>query len=410
LEAGEEASYASEEECVQAFMAVFGEAVRCRMRSIGHVSAMMSGGLDSASIAAMVRRLLPEFPGKQLHTYSAISDQPETCAESQCILSLAEDMGNNAHFVSVPSFTGMLNVHDLVETAWPKAHPVDNSILLPAMMCLAASRDGHRVMLHGAGGDLATYVPANHPAYLLRAGQWLDAWRACKSASRNNTYLRGVSPGRLLLRNIWHAYSPPRIRYWAGRLRELKPESPLSANLINRDLAKRMRLLERRSTEYVPLQEPQNAHIRAMMGPYGFVMGLSGFEHVAGRYGVEMRDPWSDRRLAEFWLRLPLKYKLWDGWTKYLVRSGFAPDLAPLVRWRQGKEHVGWNFSSRLMDESRDFVAQVLENDLQTLAPYADVEAVRRMYAKYCAVNGYVKQSRIYDIITLIIWLKRVFR
>jgi asparagine synthase (glutamine-hydrolysing) len=104
LEPGEESVYASDRECEEAFLAVFGEAVRCRMRSKGPVAAMMSRGMDSASIAAMVKGLLPEMSGKEFHTYSAIADDPSTCVESQCIQSLTRDLGNRVHFVSVYQF------------------------------------------------------------------------------------------------------------------------------------------------------------------------------------------------------------------------------------------------------------------------------------------------------------------
>ena len=85
------------------------------------------------------------------------------------------------------------------------------------------------------------------------------------------------------------------------------------------------------------LLDIQQTHIRVLQPPHGIASSLAGYERVAGQYGVELRDPWSDKRVVEFWLRLPLKYKVRNGWTKYLVRSTFAPDLAPEVRWRLGK-------------------------------------------------------------------------
>ena len=246
LEPGEESVYASDQECQEAFLAVFGEAVRCRMRSAGPVAAMMSGGLDSAGIAAMVKRLLPEMPGKEFHTYSAIFDHPETCVESQCIQSLTKDLGANAHFVSVPSFQGMASVEDLIDIAWSKAHPTDNSILLPMMMCQAASRNQHRVVLNGVSGDLTMYVPNRYPAYLMRDGQWRQAWQECRAASRNNTYLRGSSPLKLWLLNAGTAYLPGKLKPLARRLRG--QGSPLAHSVIKPAFAQKLQLAERLRT------------------------------------------------------------------------------------------------------------------------------------------------------------------
>src|SRR3569832_2649330 len=134
------------------------------MRSLGDASAMMSGGIDSASIAAAVRRVLPEMPGKEFHSYSAFSDEPSTCPESRCIQSLTKELGSKAHFVSVPSFSGMLDAHDVAEVAWSMPHPLESSILLPEMMCFAARRGGHRVILCGASGDITMDVPNRYVA------------------------------------------------------------------------------------------------------------------------------------------------------------------------------------------------------------------------------------------------------
>ncbi len=408
----EEAKYASDEDCQEAFLNVFGEAVRCRMRSTGHVSAMVSGGLDSASIAAMVRRLLPEMAGKEFHTYSAISDHPETCVESQCIQSLTTGLGDNVHLVSVPSFTGILSVQDLIDTAWSKAHPVDNSILLPAMMCLAASRDGHRVMLHGMGGDLTMHVPIWYIAYWLKAGQWLHAWSECEAASRNNNYLIGVSPFKLMLRNIYFAFVPQPISRLVRRLRESAAQPPLANSMINPDFAKRLNLLERmrKRSQKIGRLLPgyQQELVRILLPPHGIGSGLTGYDRVAGRYGVEFRDPWSDKRVVEFWLRLPLKYKIRNGWTKYLVRTSFADELSPNVRWRLGKEHLGWNFASRLMKETHAMASRIIEQEIEGIDKYVDARVVWEKYGKCCEPNGDAEWEGVYDISTLVLWLKRI--
>ena len=111
----------------------------------------------------------------------------------------------------------------------------------------------------------------------------------------------------------------------------------------------------------------------------GIVLGLTGYEHMAGRYGVELRDPWADKRVVEFFLRLPLRYKVRDGWTKYLVRTAFGTELEAKVRQRLGKEHLGWHFASRLMTETAAFViANPGDTTWKgTLGDYVDLDAVR---------------------------------
>ena len=54
----------SDNEYAEAFRDIFKEAVRCRLRSAFPVGSMLSGGLDSSSIACMARQLLSQNGGK----------------------------------------------------------------------------------------------------------------------------------------------------------------------------------------------------------------------------------------------------------------------------------------------------------------------------------------------------------
>lgn len=410
LKPGDEDMYTSDQECEEAFLAVFQEAIRCRMRVAGHVGAMMSGGMDSASIGAMVRRTLPEMPAKEFHTYSAIADNPEACAESRCIKTLTESCATRAHFVSVPSFDGMVSVGDLIDTAWSKAHPCDNSIVLPAMMCLAAARQGDRVLLHGVSGDLTMHVPNRYPAHLMRGGQWRRAWEECRGASRNNTYVRGTSPFSLFLLNAWSAKVPGETRRLARSL--FTKRAPLAQSAINPDFVARIRLQDRLSLPEPAEKRPHDADIRQahaqmLCSTKGVMLGLAGYDRVAARHGVELRDPWADRRVLEFFVRLPLKYKVRDGWTKFIARKAFAPDLDAHVLWRSDKEHLGWNFVARLMEESHPFVSTTLEQNRRLLEEYVDLRAIRPRN-DHGRLKGGADPELMYDATVLALWLRRV--
>lgn len=412
LQPQEENTFTSAEECQQAFLDVFGEAVRCRMRSSGTVSAMMSGGLDSASIMAMVKRLQPELHGQEFHTFSAISDAPESCVETQCIQSLTRNLGNNAHFVSVPSFSGMLNIQDLVDAGWSKAHPVDNSMLLSLLMILAAKRAGHRVMLHGMGGDLTTYVPNYYIAALLKAGKFNDAWKACRATNRNHTYLRETPPLRLLLSNSLLAFTPSSLKQFVRSLRGRAAHTPWTETLINPAFADRLhldnRLRRARQPADLSIAGMQQSHIQILSPPHGITSGLSGYNRLSGRYGLELRDPWSDLRVVNFFLRLPLKYKIRDGWTKHLVRTSFAADLGPQISRRNTKEHLGWQIVFRLLEETQDLVLHAMEEQLDVAEQYINVDAARSLNAKTDNRKSFDERMNVYDIMTLILWLQRI--
>lgn len=402
---------ASEEACLNAFEAVFAEAVRCRMRSLGDVAAMISGGMDSAGLAVMAKRVLSEIPGKAVHTYSAIADVPDHCAESQRILGLTRPFEQNAHFVSVPSFTGMLDVRDLLEADKTNLHPV-NTLLLPAMMCMAASRHGHRVMLHGAGGDITMHTPYRYMAHWLRKGQWRTAWAECQYASRNHTYLQGRSPLRLLLENLGAAYAPRFIKRIIRAMRWVRSPSPLADSMINPAFAQRVGVARRmkKAALAVPLRfsEIQAIHVNTIQATYGLVLGLSEYDRVAGRYGMEARDPWSDKRVAEFWVNLPLEYKVRQGWTKYLARTYFGAMLPKEAVWHSGKEHLGGFFYSRLIQENKGASCLALEQGVEQASHYFDRGSVTVKCQAFCERNDESAGQMVYDIITIKNWLKRI--
>ncbi|MFQ5652171.1 MAG: asparagine synthase-related protein, partial [bacterium] len=57
-------------------------------------------------------------------------------------------------------------------------------------------------------------------------------------------------------------------------------------------------------------------------------------------YSIETRFPFMDHRLVEFWFKLPIVYKMHDGWTKYIARKAFNGRLPDTITWR--KDKMGW--------------------------------------------------------------------
>jgi hypothetical protein len=78
------------------------------------------------------------------------------------------------------------------------------------------------------------------------------------------------------------------------------------------------------------------------------------------------------------------------------------------VRWRLSKEHLGWNFATRLMRESDELLAQTLEQHLSVLERFVDVKAVNALFAEYGTRDGFMERMNVYDIIVLALWVRRI--
>lgn len=119
--------------------------------------------------------------------------------------------------------------------------------------------------------------------------------------------------------------------------------------LLHTDLAERVNLAARRATfarlrSPVPLPQAQQ---RAEAAVHTFpVVGRERYDRVASALGIEPRDPFTDPRVATFCLRLPEAQVGGNGWHKLILRQAMAGLLPDEVRWRMGKEHLGWSFTN----------------------------------------------------------------
>ena len=108
--------------------------------------------------------------------------------------------------------------------------------------------------------------------------------------------------------------------------------------------------------------------------------GLELFDRVMARFGVEGRYPFFDRRLAEYCIALPADQKLADGYSRIVARRAMEGIIPPEIQWRAGKGKPGLHIIPALR-ASRAVLDDLFLRDPSVLAPYVDVDVLRRMYA-----------------------------
>jgi asparagine synthase (glutamine-hydrolysing) len=409
----DEKQYDNDQECEAAFLDVLGSAVQSRLRMNDHPAAIISGGMDSGSISAMLRRLLPEQRGGRFHSYSLIADDLASSLESRCIQSMTQRRGVIANTVSVPSFSGMLSVEDLAKVVWKKAHPIDNSIMVVSSMCFAAVGNGHRVLLHGVSGDLTMGNPAMYVAPLLRSFQWRAGWQECNAAAQNYTHLQDYSALQILFKNALVAFTPSVVKNQWRQIRRRVKGVKTETDLLNPEFARKLDVPNRlglKAAQYRSIAGSgyRHEHAASVFSETGVLSGLSGYQRTAAKFGVEMRDPWADKRVLEFFLHLPMNQLVRNGWTKYLARSTFERDLGKQVVWRNDKEHLGWMLFRPLMEESKEFIEHSMNDELNLIEDYVDTSKVRDSYALYKQNKDPEKIMFVYNMMTLIQWIKRI--
>lgn len=349
LTPGPSLSFSSDEEYAVQFLKVFTEAVRCRLRGAGRVASMLSGGMDSGAIVAVASQLMASEGKEKLTTLSAVGPNTENCIETSTIHAALGMPGLEPHLINYANLEGL--ACELRQLAEASEEPFDGSMTLVRALYIKARDLGVKVVLDGAGGDLVLNE-GSQVARLLRRGQWREARDAAKSLEQ----FFGIENFRIkiLLASAWRAFVPATVRGWwrACRLHSgLLYRKRIS--IISPDFAKKTDLSSRisefeRTFPYRAQSLPEE-RANALTHP-NLAVARERYDRVAGSLGIEPRDPFLDLRVVNFALSLPGEQLLGDGWPKIIVRRALRHKLPDTVRWRRGKQHLGWAFTEALFE------------------------------------------------------------
>ena len=315
LPMSEPRQYKRPSECVEQFRELVDRAVADRLR-MNSAAVLMSGGLDSPTVAASARRMLSRNGATcGLRAYTEVFDSLIPHEERRYAGLVAEALRIPIEF-QVSDEPGLRERPSGGETEWPE--PVHSPWSDSGIGQLRQVAVRNRVALTGYGGDpgLSCFLSV-HFLQLLKnrqVGQALvDALRYFSAEGRFS---------RMYLRKRW--------QIWFGG----KNQDPQYPAWLNQDLEKRFGLKQRweslthsparngasRSTAYKSITDPLWADLFE-----GYDPGVTGVL-------VEVRHPFFDLRLMNFLLALPALPWCSD---KELLREasrGILPDAVRLRR------------------------------------------------------------------------------
>lgn len=382
----------------EAFLDVFTEAVRVRLRSPDPVAAMLSGGMDSGSVAAVAAPLLQQAGASPLKTFSAIDTDP-ACKESQAVRDTLCTIPHIApQLVSLGERESFRD--EVARLTREGSDPFDGHMAMIRALFLAARRDGVKVMLDGVAGD-TTLPTGDMIAYHLSKGRVWQAWREARAQERFwSGQLNAAKAFRSAVRRTFvpgWIQAPRQWRWQEAEVQRAARDSLVSPALAARvDMAERRRINERHVS--VGLGCDSHSQARRMLHPY-VVVGRERYDRVAGQFGIEPRDPFMDERVLEFCLTLPVEQIHADGWAKLILRRAMAGRLPDSVRWKMGRDHVGWRFTETCTDLDLLDATAVSE-----LGSYVKMRNVPGHRALHCSTDGLVSET---DLLYLSSWITR---
>jgi asparagine synthase (glutamine-hydrolysing) len=403
------------DECAEAFLEQMRIAVKCRLRSIGPVGAMLSGGLDSSSIVGLISKEYRRELAQPLQTFSLILEDREKCHDWRAIQEMLKDEWLDPEII--PSGIAATQCRTYLEDIRNLNEPFALSQGFTDSLVYAAARDkGCRVVLDGMAGDLLFYNPGASMDCMLRE-RLFTSLPALLAAYRRHgidrgpqllawSFLRMATPGSLLAayrkRNSRRQMSGSLNSEIPGDLMNfLHPE--IACRFLETKLAKRQGLA-RGATKLTD----QMGHAR------NFTTGLLSFAHevngqIALSNGVEPRSPFSDRRMIEFAVRMPLEAKFSSPWYKYLLRRSMAGVLPDEVRWRRDVgAHPRWSFVDNFVSEMTRCADEIWSESFldARLRRWIDSAALLVQLRRYRQTKDYVAGNSIFLLAVLAQWLE----
>lgn len=382
----------------EAFREVFVEAVRCRLRSTHPVGSTLSGGIDSSSVVCTTRELLAAELKEPLHTISLVDADESKCGETPYIREVLRGGGLTPHIVRSDQVSAM------TEQVKDSDEPFEIAGYFPNWFGFAAAqRAGVRVLLDGISGDHIT-PPYTYLATLVRSLQWNTLRRELSFGSREF----GESRLSILRSHGLAPMMPGLFEVWR-RLRGRKPQPFPEGSCINPDFALRMGIPERfdlkRRKLWAASQDIGTLH------SWSFTCGVLPFffEHsgrLAATMGIEARHPFSDRRVIEFFLSLPLHTKTYIPLPKRVIREGMHGILPEMVRGRTRLAHPGGAFMTSLLTQHPALLGPAQSK--QALGPiqrYVNLNAVE-VDRNRVAIGSQDAGDSVWQALNLALWLE----
>jgi asparagine synthase (glutamine-hydrolysing) len=371
----------SDGEYVEAFRDRFEHAVACRMRSRKGVAAMLSGGIDSSSVAATMRHILGRDASAPLHVFSIEFPNRPQQDDRPYRDAFFEQGGSVSH----PFHPAWDQLSDLDGLHGILDEPMNNPYLaLYYRMLQSVRAEGFDTLLGGNGGDIVVSYNFAYLCQLARSFCWAELWLEATGIAQNYYYGRR-SPWHVVRRHALRPLLPEGAytiwRRWHGRpVRE-----PGAELLIAPDFAREIHLQERLREAGARLPKTESfreRHCREVCDSL-IGQGLEGVDKLAAACRIELRYPFWDRRLVELCVALPRRYLTERGWTRVILRRSLADLLPEATQRRHSKGDPNPAFASTLARSHQVWLDRVVADEDRVLEPYINLRALRELNVRY---------------------------
>ncbi len=403
--------YRDEREYAEHLLALLQEAVRCRTRSLNPAGILLSGGLDSGSIAStfgwMQKRGLLDY-NAPLHTYSWAFTELAECDERHISDIVVRHYNLPATYIPAES---EYPLKGYPEQGPDRDEPFDGPFrpLIEAALSRAQRHDV-RTLLIGGRGDLAMGSRIFDYLGLLVHGHWHTLINDLRAQSHSTGRPMRAVVKMYLWATAQSALWPTGQAEWLRQVlrRALKrPRPQLSfPDWIQPSFAKQIRLDSMRpapSATQPPRDPARRERYDAIFSAVNMRSAVWA-DRMAARYRMTIADPWSDRRIASFSMAVPQRLLNRPGDEKRLVRQAMSGVMPEAARQAATKIVPLPLYEKALKELARDQVLALLHNPKVAARGYISEQMLNEYYQSYCA--GTASSPHFWYTLTLEAWLR----
>lgn len=366
----------SEAEAAEHLRELLAESVRMRLVSDVPLGVLLSGGVDSSTIAA----LAVESSSEPVKTFS-ISFAESSFDESSYARAVAKFLGTDHHEERLSANLAANLVGEI--GSWMD-EPFSDSSLVPTYLLSRFTRKHVTVALGGDGGD---ELFAGYPMY--RGHRWAEVYARVPAFLRRGLVEPIVRALPVKTKNLSFDYKALRFisgskydrvtrhHVWFGSFAPNEQEQLLTTAVLratDSDIyhdARRM-LAECDSTDVI--EQMQSLDTRLYLAEDI----LTKVDRASMAVSLEVRAPFLDQRVAEFAASLPPNYKLRGRHTKYILKRSIAGSLPSFVT-RRGKKGFGVPVAEWLKGKLKPLARDLLSPERVRRAGVFNPEYVTRL-------------------------------
>jgi asparagine synthase (glutamine-hydrolysing) len=356
------------------------DSVRMRLVSDVPLGVLLSGGVDSSTVAA----LAVQASSEAVKTFS-ISFAESSFDESSYARAVAKFLGTDHHEERLSANLAANLVGEI--GSWMD-EPFSDPSLVPTYLLSRFTRKHVTVALGGDGGD---ELFAGYPMY--RGHRWAANYLTIPSALRSGLLepLIGLLPVKT--KNLSLDYKATRFiagtkydpvarhHVWFGSFSPDEQEMLLTPDVLGQtdgDIYRdaRQMLAECDSPDVV--EQMQSLDTRLYLAEDI----LTKVDRASMAVSLEVRAPFLDPRVAEFAASLPANYKLRGSKTKYILKQAIDAYLPPFVT-RRGKKGFGVPVAEWLKGKLRPLARDLLSPERVRRAGVFNADYIARLQSEH---------------------------